>query len=64
MECMNEDSAEDKRGNALLIELIKQFPVLYNKQLKEYKNQTIRANAWTTISKLMEMPRNYYYPSN
>lgn len=49
---------EEKDGDALLIELYRERPFLYNKSHKNFKDKLIKDNAWNEISKIMQ-DRNY-----
>ncbi|XP_045493024.1 uncharacterized protein LOC123692330 [Colias croceus] len=40
----------------MLINQIKQHPVLYNSTLPSYRDQSLRNNAWEEISKQLDMP--------
>lgn len=50
----NDISMEEKDADALLIELYKKHPFLYDKTHNDFKNKIIRANAWKEISKVMQ----------
>ena len=50
---------ELKQGGPLLIEMVSQFPCLYNKELKEYRSNVVRSAAWNSIAQIMNMLRKY-----
>lgn len=39
-----------------LIELVRQFSVLYNPKHIEYKNQRVKQNAWESIASILNVP--------
>lgn len=51
-------SIEEKDSDALLIELYRERPFLYNKGHNDFKNKIIKDNAWNEISKIMRN-KNY-----
>ena len=54
-----ESITELKQGDPLLIEMVSQFPCLYNKELKEYRSNVVRSAAWNSIAQIMNMLRKY-----
>lgn len=52
-----ESLAEVKKGDALLVELVAVYSILYDKNLKSYKNVVIRDNCWAAIGSIMNMQR-------
>lgn len=40
----------------ILIELVKSCTFIYDKTHKDFKNKSVRAKAWKTISRIMEFP--------
>lgn len=51
--------AEDKEGDSLLVDMVRQYPLLYDKSVSGYKNTEFRANCWTVIAHVMNMERKY-----
>ena len=39
----------------LLFEKVKQYPVLYDKQMKEYREKDVVSNAWNTLAKDLKL---------
>ena len=37
--------------DVILIETVRKYPSVWNMALKEYKDTTVKENAWTSISK-------------
>lgn len=46
----------EKSGDELLIELVRSYPVIYDKTLKDHKNSMIVNNAWSEIGIIMDLP--------
>lgn len=44
-----------------LIELVKRYPILYNTNLAQYRDHTVRNNAWEEIAGEMDTPGKFYY---
>ncbi|CAG9822121.1 unnamed protein product [Phaedon cochleariae] len=44
-----------KTGDELLIDMIKSYPFLYKKQLKEYKDKNMKENAWEEIASCLNV---------
>lgn len=45
----------EKIGDELLKDLVRSRPFLYNKSLQEYRDPSMKENAWTEISSVMNM---------
>lgn len=54
-------SIQEKDSDALLIELYKERPFLYNKGHNDFKNKIIKDNAWNEISKIMKNCGKFYF---
>lgn len=44
-----------------LIEEIKKYPFLWDKNINEYRNQTVRDDAWERISTELDRPGKYIF---
>ena len=45
-------------GEEILAETLKQYPVLYHKQCKGYKEKDAVGNAWATVANQLEFVEN------
>lgn len=50
---------DEKCGDELLIDLIRSRLFLYNKKLKEYRDNNMKENAWTEIFFILELSGKY-----
>jgi len=50
-----------KDGDELLIDLVKSYPHLWNKEDKDYKNLTICDTSWEEIANIMHLPGKYFF---
>ncbi|KAG5865854.1 hypothetical protein JTB14_035347 [Gonioctena quinquepunctata] len=41
--------------DAILIDLVRQFPALYDKSMKEFKDKNVKDNAWGTIASTLNV---------
>lgn len=50
-----------KEGDELLIDLVKPYPHLWNKEDKDYKDLNKRDNSWEEIANIMQQPGKYLF---
>ena len=50
VEVQAQDVRRDVDIDEILAEAVRRFPVLYNKSLKEFKNNQMKDNAWKKVA--------------
>ena len=49
------ESQEEKKNDTAFMDIIKEFPVLYNRACADFKDRNIKNNAWRKISELLDI---------
>jgi len=59
--CEGLDTTINYENDVLLIDLIKGYPHLYDKSLKDYKDQLMKEKSWLEISEIMQLSGKYFF---
>lgn len=52
---------EDGTFDDLLINIVKSYPHLYDTSSRDYRDVIKKENSWVEISKILDMPRKFYF---
>lgn len=55
------DTMINYENDVLLIDLIKGYPHLYDKSLKNYKDQLMKEKSWLEVSEIMQLSDKYFF---
>lgn len=47
--------------DAVLVDLVRQFPFLYDKGNKDFKDKNMKENSWSTIAANLHVDGEYFY---
>lgn len=52
---------EDRNFDDILIDIVKNYPHLYDSSCKDYRDVIKKENSWVEISKILDTSRKFYF---